>query len=279
MFKTILVPTDGSESSKKALKYAVNFAKIYGAVVKGISVVDIRTLEGPFVQDLVASTGLISYEDSQGKIKAILEQKAEAVLKELSEYCKENDVICDTKLTIGIVSKVICEEAGLADVVIMSSHGEHQGFTDVLLGSTTESVIRKSNKPVILINKDCLCSVENVLVAYDGGSYSKDALAVAANIAVEQKCKISVLVVDKSEAEHKNILADAKKYLESYHVKFEGILAQGEIAEEILAQAEKTNSQLIIMGAYGHSKLHDVILGSVTQYVLNEAECPVLVVK
>ncbi len=63
MFKSILVPTDGSDFCGISLRYAVDFAQKYEANIKALHVVDIRAIKGPFIRDLSASMGLVPVVD------------------------------------------------------------------------------------------------------------------------------------------------------------------------------------------------------------------------
>ena len=57
MIKSILVPVDGSDNSRVAVEHAIYFAQLFNAELCGLNVVDIRSLEGPFLSDISASLG------------------------------------------------------------------------------------------------------------------------------------------------------------------------------------------------------------------------------
>ena len=279
MFKTILVPTDGSEGSKKALFYAIHFAKIFGSVFKGLFVLDIKGLEGPFLQDVAASVGAVPFSDYQGKIHTIMEERGKSILKEFKKICDKNDVKSEIFFETGIVNKKICEAAHLADIIILGRQGEHAFIEDFVLGSTAQSVMRGTHKPVIVVTNNCSDVINNILVAYDGSDQAKEALAVAVNIAAERKNKLSLLIVEDDEAEQKNIFKQAKKYIEVYNVPFTEIMRTGDVSKAIIEEAKLQKSDLIVMGSYSHSRLYNLFLGSITQHVLHESNCPVLVIK
>jgi nucleotide-binding universal stress UspA family protein len=56
----------------------------------------------------------------------------------------------------------------------------------------------------------------------------------------------------------------------------EYVIRSGDVADEIVKYAKESNASLIIMGAYGHTRVRDFILGSITSQVLNQMPCPVL---
>ena len=77
------------------------------------------------------------------------------------------------------------------------------------------------------------------------------------------------------EALCKEILDEAELYLKAYKIETELLLKDGEPAEEILMTAKEKQISLIAMGAYGHN-IREFILGSITEHVMREATCPVL---
>jgi nucleotide-binding universal stress UspA family protein len=100
-------------------------------------------------------------------------------------------------------------------------------------------------------------------------------LHFAANLAMHLEVPITVLVVSDLEKRGKAVLEEAQLYLEAYKVEVEPLLKDGEPAEEILFTAEDRGVNLIAMGAYGHH-IREFILGSLTEHVMREANCPVL---
>jgi nucleotide-binding universal stress UspA family protein len=86
---------------------------------------------------------------------------------------------------------------------------------------------------------------------------------------------ITVLVVSDDLEKGIPILEEAQFYLEAYKVEVDVLLKDGEPAEEILLAAKDNTINLIAMGAYGHN-IREFILGSITEHVMREAPCPIL---
>jgi nucleotide-binding universal stress UspA family protein len=78
-----------------------------------------------------------------------------------------------------------------------------------------------------------------------------------------------------------NVLREAHEYLRPYDAVpgVETILREGAAAEQILGAASERGAGLIVMGAHGHSRLYEVLLGSVTDGVLRNANRPLLMSK
>ena len=112
MIKHILVPTDGSDSAARGVRYAVGMARRYDAKLHGLHVVDVKLLEGPFLRDVSASLGTAPYVNYQGNISLILEERGGSALDTFLQACQEAKVECDTELLTGLVARSIIEKAG-----------------------------------------------------------------------------------------------------------------------------------------------------------------------
>lgn len=275
MFKSILMPVDGSEHSEIALEYAIEFSKFYEAKINLLHVIDIRALEGPLMQDISASIGAIPYGNYQVQIREILEERADAILSQAEEKCKEADVGYKKKTNIGIVPKEICEEAHKVDLVVLGQRGEHARWATAILGSTLESVVRSCNKPILVTACQTVDNVDKILMAYDGENYANDALHVTANIATEMDLPMVVLTV-ASEEIGAQIIDEARDYLTPYELDVEYELVQGDSADKILEIAHEKECNLIAMGAYGEWRFKELILGSTTESVLRKTDLPLL---
>lgn len=275
MIKSILIPTDGSPNSKIALEYAIYIAKKFNAEIKGLNVLDIKTLEGPFLSDVSGALGFSPYQSYLPKFQEILEEKGNIILQEFKKACEDESIKTNTKRLTGIISNIIAEEGKKVDLIVMAQRGEHAEWSSGLLGSTTESVVRKSLRPVF-ITPQRFRTFNTVLHPCDGSSGSNKALKLACEIAYSMKLKLKVIIVMNNEKRSKEILAEAEEFIAPYHLDADIENLKGEAGEEILKYAEKSNADLIIMGAFGHSRLHELILGGTTAYVIRKSTLPIL---
>lgn len=276
MIKHILVPTDGSEQSQIGVRYAAAVAAKHGATLHGLYVVDIKLLEGPFLRDISASLGTAPYVNYQGNISYILEERGRLALEGFDRICTEAGVKFDTKQTTGVVSRSILEHSHLADLIILGRAGEHSEWIDGLVGSTTQTVVRRATRPVLVTGTDHPKG-ERFLIAYDGSEHAKRALQVAAQAAHDWGARLNVLVVgDQDLGEH---VDDARNYLSAHDVEAEYTTEPGEPGEVIVQQAGAWNADLLVMGAFGHSKVRELVVGSTTAYALNHAPCPLLLTR
>jgi nucleotide-binding universal stress UspA family protein len=273
MIKHILVPTDGSEYASIGVRYAIALAKRYGATLHGLHVVDIRLLEGPFLRDISASLGTAPYVNYQGNISLILEERGTAALEAFRAACQQEGVACEPTQVTGIVARCIVEKSELADLVVMGRGGEHSEWLDGLVGSTTGAVVRRTKQPVIVTGTDTP-GTNQFVVAYDGSPHAKKALQAAAGIGVDWHMPCHVLVVGDSSVAH--LIDDARAYLDKHGVTVDYVLRPGDPSEVIVGYAKECQADLLLMGAYGHTKVRELVVGSTTAYALNHAPCPLL---
>jgi nucleotide-binding universal stress UspA family protein len=275
--RNILVPTDGSECATLGVRYAVALARQYEARLHGLHVVDIKMLEGPFLRDVSASLGASPYVSYQDNIASILDERGKAVLQAFAEACEASGATYETSTVTGVVPRVIIESGELADLIVMGRGGEHNLWLDGLVGSTTAAVVRGAQRPVLVTGTDTP-KLERFLVAYDGSTHARRALQSAVNIAIDWHLAFDVLAV-ADEKRASVLLAEAKSYVESHHLESNYISMEGDPSEKIVAHATETEASLIVMGAYGHTKVRELVVGSVTAYVLNHAPCPLLLTR
>jgi len=276
MIRRILVPTDGSEQAQRGVDYGVALASRHGAAILGLHVVDVKLLEGPFLRDLSASLGAAPYVNYQGNILSLLEERGQEALARLSEACAAAGVACDTNQVTGIVHRAIMEAGELADLIILGRGGEHSEWLEGLIGTTTEAVVRRAAQPVLVTGTAAL-GRDLAVVAYDGTPHARHALKTAAAVAEYWSMPLHLLVVGSEDARY--LVEEAKEYLQTHEVDVTYVLRDGDPGESIVNYAAETHADLVIMGAYGHSKVRELVLGSTTGCVLNQAPCPVLLTR
>ncbi len=277
MMRRILVPTDGSEAAMNGVRYAAVMARHHGATIRGLHVVDIRLLEGPVLNDLSAALGTAPYANCQGGISKLLEERGAAALEALTRVCQEEGVRCETVLDTGLVWRRILQNSELADLIVLGRSGEHAQWLDGLLGSTTEAVARRSTRPVLVTGRP-VPGEGSFVIAYDGSAHAKRALQEAADLSVAWGVELDVLAIGESERAEA-LLTEARTYLDGHGVRVSYVARGGDPSEAIVFHAEQINAALIVMGAFGHSKVRELVVGSTTAYVLNHTPCPLLLVR
>lgn len=276
MIKSILATLDGSEHSQTAGRYAIWLAERLQATVVGMHVIDVVSIEGSgaFLHDVSGSLGFEPYLDFSSKMREALQERGRVVLEQFLAACGERGVRADTHLATGIVANEICEQARTADLVVVGHRGVNERFSTGLLGGTTESVTRKCPKPVLVSPME-FREIRRPLLAYDGSQRAAAAMHEAAELAAALALPLTVLHVGKEEVATDRTVDEARRYLATHQVEAEFVTRAGHANEVILDVLAEGDHDLLVIGAYGHSRIIEMVLGSTTEYVLRNATTPV----
>ena len=143
MYKTILVATDGSELSDKAVDQAIGLAAKVGAKLVGVTVR--RPFDAMFIEGMVI-------EVPESVRQQVLES-VKATLDGVAGKAKAAGVACETiSVTHAFPWEAILEAAKQksADLVVMASHGR-RGVSALLIGSETQKVLSHGKVPVLVV--------------------------------------------------------------------------------------------------------------------------------
>lgn len=142
--KKILVPIDFSDYSKSALKYAVNFAKCFGAEMYLIYVVEPVIYPPDFSMGQIAMPSINTEWDDRAR-----EELAKLAKTEIPSDVKVKTIIKTGKPFVEIIETA---EEETVDIIIIATHG-HSGVEHILFGSTAEKVVRKAPCPVLTLRE------------------------------------------------------------------------------------------------------------------------------
>jgi nucleotide-binding universal stress UspA family protein len=143
MFNQILLPTDGSDLSERAVLAGVSFAKEVGAAVVGLTVL-------PEFHTITYKAEML--EDTEEEFIARTERQAQQYLQVVSDAARTAGVTCNiAQVTSDDPYEAILQTAKerKCDLIIMASHGR-KGVKGVLLGSETQKVLVHSDIPVLV---------------------------------------------------------------------------------------------------------------------------------
>jgi nucleotide-binding universal stress UspA family protein len=275
MIKNILIPLDGSEHGKAALDYAEWLAQGFNGTLLGQHVIDTISIEGTFFHDISGSLGFEPYLDFSSKMREILEERGKGILTDFAESCAKKNIRHQKFLDMGLIANEICERAKVADLVVIGHRGVNEEFSTGLLGTTAESIARKCPRPILVSTKQ-FKPIERPLLAYDGSQRASSAMESAAEFCTVLKLPLTVLTIAREEAVSQTNLQRAKNYLGSYAINVNYEITRGYPEQKIVEQLVSGNHDLLFIGAYGHRRIIEMVLGSTTEYVLRNAPCPVL---
>jgi nucleotide-binding universal stress UspA family protein len=141
MYDRILVPTDGSPGTDRALEQALGLAEAFDATVHALSVTDkrIRVAAG---------------EDDREQVEATLRSEAETAVEDVATAARDRGIPVETAIRDGVPHRAIVEygEAADVDLVVVGTHGRTGRDQLVNLGSVTERVVEHADRPVLVVD-------------------------------------------------------------------------------------------------------------------------------
>jgi nucleotide-binding universal stress UspA family protein len=287
MYKRILLCTDGSPNAETAGDYAIWFAQKLGARLQVLYITDIRLLEGPWLADLSGAVGAQPYAALVPKLQELQNEKAATVLAAAEKRCRDAQVGCETVHETGSLMPVMLTNEKRADLVVLGQRGEHAPWLGDMLGSSVERLVRTSIKPC-LVTPQPFSPIRRMLIAYDGSIESGKALHAGIDLAPALQAEVTIVTVCQPRSERgqreteeaaSKVLNEAAQLAQDHGLKPHAQLVHGHAESEILSLSERDGPTLIVMGAYGHTRIRELILGSTTSHVLHKARVPVLLVR
>lgn len=280
--ESILIATDLSGRSDKAVARGLELAAAYGAGVRIVHVVD---------DDQPKSL----VEDEVLRAADIIEEAIRPVTARLG-------LTADIDIWRGQASvaiKTLADETK-PDLLVMGAH-RRQYLRDIFVGTTIERVIRTCSTPVLMVNLDVTVSYTRALAAVDLSQHSIDALKFAMRTSFLGCRDLTVVHAFLPLADGLMRYADVERgrieeYVESvadeahaamlHLLTTEGLAAlkpellveEGPAVDVIKAAVVRLKPALVVLGTRGQSGLRKVLIGSVANAVLRDVECDLLAV-
>jgi nucleotide-binding universal stress UspA family protein len=280
--KRILVATDFSTRSDRALRRATLIAHAMGGRVTLVHAVD---------------------DDQPRNIVESERSIALSILKELSITISRMDGLdCDIRLLDGDPFQAIAQEVQLAnpDVVVIGPH-RRQALRDVFVGTTAERTVRHSTRPVLMANGVPASTYRHALVAIDFSPGSGETLRWSMELSEAWDMAVSVVHVydalaaglvavgtEREEAmqtamasEVEAAKASLDRFLSEQSVTPMGVFLEpntSSIAVSVLRKAKQVDADLVVVGTRQRASLPRLILGSVAQELFQIATIDVLVI-
>lgn len=175
-----------------------------------------------------------------------------------------------TRLRHGDLVETVGELESAADVIVIGKRGENAHGARGHLGSNLERVVRASHKPVLVVNRD-FHPVTHPLIAFDGGRSVIKAVDHLCASLVFRGLPCTVLAV--GDVEGLNAAAGRLSTV-GYQVSVER--SKGVAEEQISNAISAGKHDLLVMGAYGHSRIRNLIIGSTTSQMIQKSGIPLL---
>ncbi|MEO1005953.1 MAG: universal stress protein [Cyanobacteria bacterium J06638_38] len=282
--KKILLCTDGSAYSQVSYQYVAWLAQYIDIDLEILYVTDSRDEQAVQTHDFTGSIGIDCYQQLLSELveleaaKAkINHQRAKIILQEAQQFFS-NRQLNKVKLTheTGFLVDLFQELEQDSDLVVLGKRGENANFATEHLGANLERIVRSSHKPCLVTPRE-FKPVQRVLFAYDGGKSCHKALDYLSESPLFPEVELHIITVDTGNTEKaQQHLTTAQETMvkAGFHPTVK--LLSGNPETEMENYIALNNIDFLIMGAYGHSRIRHLIIGSTTAQMLRNSNIPVL---
>ncbi len=269
----LLVASDDSEYTAGAIHEALRIAKKSGARVRVIHLI-------PRASDELAM--------SAGQISEPLLARARTHLNEVEREAAAAGVACDTEVIhtgLRLYQEIVNQADQMkADLIVMGRRGQ-RGLARVLLGQATAKVIGHAHCAVLVVPRNAEITGQRLVLATDGSAYADAATAMAGSLAKILAAPVSALSVtlpSQSDRRHEEARVAANRaaaFLKNHELDAEAVVHHGRPDEVIVETTIAKKADLIVIGSHGRTGLDRVMLGSVSERVIDAASTAVLVAR
>ena len=214
---------------------------------------------------------LVQLERSHNQLEL---QRSNVVVQQAEALLAPSRVLVEVAQPVGSLVDAVSELADETDVIVIGKRGEQAGYATGHLGSNLERVVRAAHAPV-LVAAIKYEPVKRIAIAYDGGANANLALDYIVKHAMFAGVECHIIGVGPAHARNELHLAKAAGILEqshhTVHVHYEDGLVEDVLGNYIVQH----DINMLLMGAYSHSALRNLFIGSSTNAMLQS--CPVSV--
>ena len=273
MIETILVATDGSDDASAAEQTAMGLASRLGARLSGISVIDDRRLHSP------TGGGLALPPFPEAELSTYYRSRAEAVARRFSERARGEGLEAHCEVLQGIPDDRIVDKVQGVDLLVIGRSGTAVGDRGALIGSTVDSILRKTSKPTILVPAGAPLTGPLVL-GFDGSPGSRIAAKLAVTLANGLNEAVHVFVDSKDKGRAVARFDEVRQLVGGLAVPVrETSSTLGRPDVKIVDTAKEVRASLIVMGAYGRNRITEYFLGSNASSVARTSPVAVLLAR
>jgi nucleotide-binding universal stress UspA family protein len=165
-----------------------------------------------------------------------------------------------------------------ARLIVVGRRGEREDQASSHLGSNLERIVRSSHHPVLIVPAEPR-KLSRFLVAFDGSASSGKLIDLLTQEALLLEAECHLLMVGEENELHRTQVTNAADALRSAGYAVEATIVPGHADAVIIEKVRALDADLLMMGAYGHSRIREMIIGSTTTSLLRSSPVPILVVR
>ena len=270
----ILVATDFSETSNRALEHALSLARTYNSKIFVVHIISVGLMTAPELA-----------EASREEMHRVAREQMERTRTSDRFFGVQNEEIIEEGALWPSIEALIAKHG--IDLVVVGTHG--MGVVEkLLIGSSAEQIFRQARIPVLTVGptvwREPLYGIElkNILFATAFGPGAERQAAYAFSLAQEHRSRITLLHVEQRPDEEEAIVHQLQELVPSgtdLHCLPLFRVERGDPVREILRVAEETHADLIVLGAKTRKGLAGHVPHTKAYQVICGASCPVLTIK
>jgi nucleotide-binding universal stress UspA family protein len=275
---------DGSSSAPAVCDYAAWAALRLQAPLTFLHVLD--RSQYPANGDLSGSIGLGARESLLEELARLDEQRGKLALEQgklmLEEARKRaladgiGEPLCRQRH--GDLVETLAELEGEIRLLVLGRQGEDHTIPSQHIGSHLERVIRTMHRPILVTPAD-FAEPQRIMLAYDGSTTTRKGVEMIAASPLFKGLPCHLVMAGADTAEAREHLKWAQATLEKAGFEAPGRIVAGDVEPVLNDYRQEHRIDLIVMGAYGHSKIRQFLVGSTTTNVLRQASIPLLLLR
>lgn len=281
----VMACIDGSPSSTAVCDLAAWASRRLDAPLTLFHVLDRYTI--PFDHNLSGSIGLGSREALLEELTALDEKRGKLEREQgrlMLEAAKER-ALADGVTTLSTLQRhggfpdTLLELEKDIRLLVMGKSGESSGAAvNHHVGSHLETVIRTMHRPILVTPREYTLP-HTVMFAFDGSPTTRKGIEMVAASPLFKGLVCHILMAGKDSPELHAQLDWAQNTLKQAGFDTEAEIRNGDVAKALEHYQQEHDIGLLIMGAYGHSRIREFLVGSITTQILVHTRIPVLVLR
>lgn len=281
----VLACIDGSTYTESVRDHAIWAAARLGAPLEFLQVLD-RHPETASTHDFSGNIGLDAEVNLLAELALLDEQRSKlsqqrgrAVLDHVAKHAKAQGILdTESRLRHGTLIDTLNELESGVRLFVLGKRGEHANFATMHLGGELERAARALHRPLLVASRQ-FKPIEKILFAFDGSDTTRKGIEKIAASPLLKDLPCHLVMAGNDTPSTQEQLRWGQQTLESAGFAVTASIRAGH-ADAVIAQYVTTNAiDLLVMGAYGHSRIRHLIIGSTTTAMIRTCLIPVLLLR
>ena len=280
----VLAAIDASAYTESICRHASWAAMRLGAPLEIVHVIDPTEQTAPV--DLSGNLALGEQETLLLQLSALDEERSKLsrergrlLLQQAQQFAASAGADAVVRMRHGGVSDTLLELENDVRLFVVGKRGEHADFARGHLGSEVERIVRSVHRPLLVASRE-FRPVKRALIAFDGSATTRKAVDMVAASPLFRGLQVHVVTVGKGDPGGSAAgLGWARGTLVDAGFDVTARVIAGEPEDAIAAYVRDEAVDLLVMGAYGHSRIRRLIVGSTTTEMLRNCQIPVLLLR